>query len=666
MLSTGPMTPSNGRAQERTTFQRFDTGDRLPAAGFDSLTAGCQGSAQSGSEPGGVHCSAFAASTGERFSPWPLIRFFIPIVSPQVAFAVANKHDPWWYYGHSVSRFGFNLGPAKSDGVSGGQVAVNLPILLGTTPCPVCPANASLDYSSGWRVVIACHRRASIPWSQAARRRATPKPYNCRRVELSAKERERRLAELRSGNRKSRRGTSMKSWPARIRSPRSATCPTPPSPSCCWARTRARPRSWWSLEFATAGHGREEPRLRHAPLADRPPRNPRRQRHRVRHPAAGADADRLRRQALAAVQARPRPRTLKAAFAAMDRRNFKTPAYTNIYLMRAVSMILLGEAVADAKAADTGYAQLDAWIAYTRKAGIHEFDSPTYYCTDLNSLRHRLPLRRPPGRGRSSGRSSIISGPTSPPTTSSPTSCLTGPHSRNYDFLHSWGGLDFYLYAEGFCRRQPRPPPGPGESVRCCWRASEKAYHPPQNLYALAAEPRAWSESRWDTDPNRTRYNYITPDFAIGSASGGDYGAAGQADRRRSWRRRRNCRSWRSSPTRPTPPTGRKRHSTGPATPSRPTCRCGRWRCRRRGRMLALLDLDVQRCPPRRGALPPTSCCPRRPTRSRWTAGASRRRREFEQPAPLDSVVGVREGNAGVAIRVFQADGWRARKPRRC
>jgi hypothetical protein len=345
---------------------------------------------------------------------------------------------------------------------------------------------------------------------------------------------------------------------------------------------------------------------------------------------------------------------IRAAFAAMDRRNFKTPAYTNIFLMRAVSMILMGEAIGDNKAADTGYAQLDAWIGYTREAGIHEFDSPTYYCTDLNSLTiGYLYASRPGARAKFkaildyfwtdiAANFFVANG------------CLSGPHSRNYDFLRSWGGLDLFLYAEGFCNSDHVPKPDL-EKIYLLLVGDAKAYHPPQGLYDLAAEPQRVIESRSDTDASRTRYNFITPEFAIGSASGGDYG---QQDK---------LIGVEVASTRKLPvmaiipdafdaPYGRFKTPDGSGHDKPTHLRYRPVAVQSMGVMLALLDVDAGDAPQTRSIATNVLL----PAAADAITLDSRRvpmTDEFEKPAPLNSVIGVREGKAGVAIRVFQAQG---------
>ncbi|WP_369673160.1 hypothetical protein, partial [Enterococcus faecium] len=61
-------------------------------------------------------------------------------------------------------------------------------------------------------------------------------------------------------------------------------------------------------------------------------------------------------------------------------------SYTNIFLMKTLNLLLLGEATGEKAYSDKGFTQIDQWMEYTRRNGIREFTSPTYYGPDLNSL----------------------------------------------------------------------------------------------------------------------------------------------------------------------------------------------------------------------------------------------------------------------------------------
>ena len=73
---------------------------------------------------------------------------------------------------------------------------------------------------------------------------------------------------------------------------------------------------------------------------------------------------------------------IKAALVALQNHHMPV-SYTNIFLMNTVDTLLLSEVVNDTAQHQRALAQLDTWIDYTQKSGIHEFDSPTYYATDL-------------------------------------------------------------------------------------------------------------------------------------------------------------------------------------------------------------------------------------------------------------------------------------------
>ena len=210
-------------------------------------------------------------------------------------------------------------------------------------------------------------------------------------------------------------------------------------------------------------------------------------------------------------------------------------------------------------------------------------------------------------------------------------------------------------------RAGARPPPGPGKSGGAAGRATTKSYHPPQSASTPWRPGRERVvQSRWDTDPNRTRYNYVTPDFAIGSAGGGDYGAQDKmigvelASPKK-------LPVLAIMPDATDSPYGKEKtldksgHPKPTHLPMRPVC------VQEKGTVLAMLDLDTSGVPETRSIatnvlLPAAADAITLDGRRVSTAA------EFEQPAPPDSVVGVREGNAGVAIRVFHADGLGGQK----
>ena len=211
---------------------------------------------------------------------------------------------------------------------------------------------------------------------------------------------------------------------------------------------------------------------------------------------------------------------LRAAFVAMEHHDVKV-SYTNIFLMKTVNMILIAEAIEDRETEAKGRKQLDDWVDYTRHAGIHEFDSPTYYSVDLNSLYMGYLFATDPAlRARCksildyfwtdmcanffAGRDKVA-----------------GPYSRDYDFLTGHGGLQIQTYLAGLSL-DPTPQTIDLEKVYMLENELSHGYQPGPEITALIQKTDRIVESKYDLEPNRDRYNYVTRDFSAGSATG-DY-----------------------------------------------------------------------------------------------------------------------------------------------
>ena len=129
-------------------------------------------------------------------------------------------------------------------------------------------------------------------------------------------------------------------------------------------------------------------------------------------------------------------------------------SYSNIYLMHTANLITLGEALSSygpkaTAAAEAGYHFFQAWLQYSARAGLHEFDSPTYTSVQMNGL-YILSLYAEKIEARnaatqvldflwySAGASWFSAG-----------QMQAGPHSRDYDFLFGKGLLNSQLYLAG-------------------------------------------------------------------------------------------------------------------------------------------------------------------------------------------------------------------------
>jgi hypothetical protein len=125
--------------------------------------------------------------------------------------------------------------------------------------------------------------------------------------------------------------------------------------------------------------------------------------------------------------------------------------YTNIYLRRAVSEILIAESVDSPGALRAGAQALSQWLTYTQASGIHEYDSPTYYSVDLNSLMMGYVYAKPLWL-RQVLKTALDLFWTDIKANYFPArQDLSGAHSRDYDFETGQGGILYQLWTEGKC-----------------------------------------------------------------------------------------------------------------------------------------------------------------------------------------------------------------------
>jgi hypothetical protein len=191
--------------------------------------------------------------------------------------------------------------------------------------------------------------------------------------------------------------------------------------------------------------------------------------------------------------------------------------YTNIAILNAGNLIVLGERLARGDAAREGYRRLDAICLRTAAFGVHEFCSPTYYGTDLNGLlfihsyAQRVRERRQaaallqlfwtdiaanwfPAAGR-----------------------LSGCHSRSYDYLHGLGGLDWHLWIHGWLESQS---PGSAER-REPWTGE---WSPPRPLVEMGRQFPRSVRQHWGMLPAETRSHTLYRDISL-SCCGSGYGS---------------------------------------------------------------------------------------------------------------------------------------------
>ena len=193
------------------------------------------------------------------------------------------------------------------------------------------------------------------------------------------------------------------------------------------------------------------------------------------------------------------------------------PSYTNIALMNAENLILLGEALGRPEVADEGYARLRRFVLYTWECGIHEFDSPTYYGVDLECLLLIEQFCRRP-EGKAAARALLELFWTDIAANWFQANLrLAGAHSRDYDYLRGRGHLEVNLWAAGWLDGPPRA------GTWALWPALT-TWQPPKRLrdMSLRQLPRLVRQS-WGVAAMHFKTHYLCADVTL-SSSGANYG----------------------------------------------------------------------------------------------------------------------------------------------
>ena len=181
--------------------------------------------------------------------------------------------------------------------------------------------------------------------------------------------------------------------------------------------------------------------------------------------------------------------------------------------MNAENLILLGEGLDVPKATDEGYARLDRVYANTLANGICEYDSPTYYGTDLDSLvLLESFMKREDGRKKVRALLDLFWADIAM-NFFPPSERLAGPHSRDYDYIRGRGILENHLWTAGWITGEIRG------STAAIWPALGR-WQPPAALYQTSATkfPRLIRQV-WGVQPLQFRTHYLAADVTLGSSA---------------------------------------------------------------------------------------------------------------------------------------------------
>ena len=190
--------------------------------------------------------------------------------------------------------------------------------------------------------------------------------------------------------------------------------------------------------------------------------------------------------------------------------------YTNIAILNAGNLIVLGERFDRDDAAREGYRRLDAICLRTAAYGVHEFCSPTYYGTDLNGLLLIHTYAREQRERQQAAALLRVFWTDIAANWFPAAQRLGGCHSRSYDYLRGLGALDWHFWNQGWL---DSPSAGSAER-REPW---SDEWSPPSSLVEMGRQfPRCVGQ-HWGILPAESRTNVLYRDIAL-SCCGAGYG----------------------------------------------------------------------------------------------------------------------------------------------
>jgi len=196
--------------------------------------------------------------------------------------------------------------------------------------------------------------------------------------------------------------------------------------------------------------------------------------------------------------------------------------YTNIYLMRASDLIMLGQFLGDPTILSHGRYALRTWSELTRRVGISEFDSVWYYPPDLSAL-SQIERYATDAGDRRIARDALNLFWTDIAANYMPAAHkLSGPSSREYDFVTGNGDLPYWLEGVGWADADEVGHSNLG-SIYIEDIVKNGGFKPSASIKALAFGPARDVTSTYDAYPGHTRWNWVGKNVSLGCA-GGSYG----------------------------------------------------------------------------------------------------------------------------------------------
>ena len=187
--------------------------------------------------------------------------------------------------------------------------------------------------------------------------------------------------------------------------------------------------------------------------------------------------------------------------------------YTNIFVMKAWSLIAIGEALGRADVAEYGYRRFDNWLQFTAHNGLGEYGAVVYYGIDLDSLAMIARLA-----GRADVRAKAVTAMRYLWTDAAanwwaPGDRLGGTNSRSYDFVFGHGYFEAHTWTAGWLRTRP-------ELEGAGWFGGTHENLSTFREFVKFVPPAEWTESiraeiprtvvgRWGANPEQRSVNWI-------------------------------------------------------------------------------------------------------------------------------------------------------------
>lgn len=192
-------------------------------------------------------------------------------------------------------------------------------------------------------------------------------------------------------------------------------------------------------------------------------------------------------------------------------------SYTNIALMNAENLILLGEVLNRPDVLQEGKERLNEICNYTAECGIHEYDSPTYYGTDLECLLLTRQFVRDEDVRKQVDVLLDLFWTDLAANWYAPAAKLGGARSRDYDYLSGLGYLDGFLLMAGWLPEGTPRVSLPLVALLTDWKPADR-------FRELNGQYPRLVEQRYGAGLLDVRTLYATPGIAL-STAGSNYGS---------------------------------------------------------------------------------------------------------------------------------------------